>query len=235
MKIKHFFFLLAFLSIVGWGPSSYLLEAEPEANVPVGSRAWIDSQMKIIESQANNLDPTVLKLALTAYVKARAHGLGNKKLLTIIDYSKYSTEQRLWVVDLNSEKVLFNTWVAHGKNSGRLKPDSFSNQFGSLKSSLGLFLTESTYMGNDGYSLHLIGLEKGINNNAYTRHIVMHGATYVGPEIAKTMGRLGLSWGCPAVSKKLARPIIDTIKNKTLVFVYGNDQNWLRHSPFLVG
>jgi L,D-transpeptidase-like protein len=157
-------------------------------------------------------------------------------LLTIIDYSKISSEKRLWVIDLNREKVLFNTWVSHGKNSGSLSATSFSNQPGSLKSSIGVFLTDTTpYMGGNGYSLRLKGLERGINDNAYRRDIVVHGAWYVAPDVARRYGQIGRSWGCPAVSEKLAHPIIDTIKNRTLVFVYSHDRYWLNRSTFLTG
>lgn len=188
----------------------------------------------LIEAKASNLNPKVLKLGLIAYSNARDQGLDSKQLLTIIDFSKPSTERRLWVVDLKTNKVLFNTWVSHGKNSGGINASSFSNRRGSLKSSLGVFLTDSPYFGKNGYSLHLKGLEQGFNDNAYERSIVIHGAPYVRASMIQAYGSIGRSWGCPAVSPRLATPLINTIKQKTLLFAYYPDQNWLRHSRFLI-
>lgn len=228
--MRYILFLFAFLSIVGWGPFSFLTNRYVPSGTP-----WIDQAVKTITSQATNIDPTVLKLSLTAYAKARALGMDNKGLLTIIDYSKPSTERRLWVVDLNKAKVLYNTWVTHGRNSGQLNATSFSNDPGSLKSTLGVFLTENPYVGGNGYSLRLIGLERGINDNAYRRDIVIHGAWYATENVARQYGQLGRSWGCPAVSANLARPLIDTIKGKTLLVAYYPDRKWLNRSPFLAG
>lgn len=232
-RLKYLLFLFALLGIVGWGPFSFLFPSNN--NESPGTRAWIDREIKIISSQASNIDSSVLKMGLQAYLKSHKKGLHDKNILTIIDYRKASTERRLWVVDLKKNKVLFNTWVTHGKNSGKDKATSFSNQPGSLKSSIGVFVTAKPYIGNNGYSLRLIGLEPGINHNAYRRAIVMHGAWYAEPGIIRKYGLLGRSWGCPAVSEKLARPIIDTIKGRSLVFVYSNDRNWINRSTFLAG
>lgn len=227
---KYVLFILAFLCITGWGP----LFTSSTNNAPIGSQSWIDTETKILSSQAGNLDSSVLKLSLKAYSKALQQGLVNKHLVTIIDYSKPSTERRLWVVDVLRGKVLFNTWVSHGKNSGNVNATSFSNELGSLKSSLGVFLTDETpYQGGNGYSLRLLGLERGINDNAYRRNVVIHGAWYAEGEVAKRRGQLGRSWGCPAVTPKLVRPIIDTIKHRTLVFVYSHDRKWLSRSNFI--
>lgn len=233
-KIKYLFFSFLLLSIVGWGPFSWFSFGGGPNDQPLGTQAWLDKEVKIIQSQADNLDSNVLRLALIAYMKTRQQGYNQKELITIIDYSKPSSERRLWVADIKNGKVLFNTWVSHGKNSGNLNATSFSNQHGSLKSSLGVFLTDnSSYMGGNGYSLRLKGLEKGVNDNAYNRAVVIHGAWYADPKIVKQYGQLGRSWGCPAVKEDLARPIIDTIKNETLVFTYSNDQKWLKSSRFL--
>lgn len=229
MKLILIFIFL--LGIVGWGP---FFSTQPTLDEPIGSpHVWINHQVKIIDAQASNLDPAVLKLSLAAYLKARQQGLDNKQLLTIIDYSKPSTERRLWVVDLKNEKVLFNTWVSHGKNSGKVQAKSFSNQPGSLKSSIGVFLTDEPYIGGEGYSLRIVGLEQGINDNAYRRDIVFHGAWYVDPNVIKKYGVLGRSWGCPAVSEDTVKPLINTIKDKTLVFMYYPDRHWLENSTFL--
>lgn len=232
LKLTYTLFFIALLGIVGWGPFSFFLPINSEK---LGSQAWLDKETSIIQSQASNIDPKVLRKSLLAYQKARSQGLIDKDILTIIDYSRASKERRLWVVDLSKGKVLFNTWVSHGKNSGNSTATSFSNQPGSLKSSPGVFVTEKPYIGNNGYSLRLIGLERGINHNAYKRAIVMHGAWYVNQDVIKKYGQLGRSWGCPAVSEKLAKPLINTIKERTLVFVYSDDRKWLNNSSYLAG
>lgn len=194
---------------------------------------WIEKEIQMIKSETINIDTQVLRLGLKAYTKARKFGLAQKELLTVIDYSQPSTKKRLWVFDLKNGKALFNTWVSHGKNSGYIQANSFSNQPGSLKSSIGVFLTDIPYMGKNGYSLHIRGLEPGVNDNAYSRAIVMHGAHYVTSDMANHQGRLGRSWGCPAVSLNLIKPIINTVKGKSVIFAYYPDKNWLKKSRFL--
>ncbi len=233
MKRRYLLLLIiVLLGAAGWGPFTFF--GSDSNNLQPGTTTdWVGQEARSINSQAGNIDQSVLKLSLNAYLNARHRGLDNKQLLTIIDYSKPSTERRLWVVDLKSSKVLFNTWVSHGKNSGNLLATSFSNEPGSLKSSIGVFLTDQPYMGGKGYSLRLNGLERGINDNAYRRSIVVHGAWYVRPDVIQKYGQIGRSWGCPAVSPDTAEPLINTIKNNTLVVVYYPDRKWLRTSPFL--
>lgn len=164
----------------------------------------------------------VLDAALAAYNEAAQDGtLARPDLLTVIDYTRPSTERRLWVLDLARGRVLFHELVAHGKNSGENLTRFFSNAHGSLKTSLGLFVTETPYVGRNGYSLRLRGLDRGVNDNALDRAIVMHGASYVSAAIAAKLGRLGRSWGCPAVSAEVAHDIIDTIKGGSAIFAYG--------------
>ncbi|EKD53820.1 MAG: hypothetical protein ACD_60C00149G0019 [uncultured bacterium] len=233
MKKKDLLFIFAFLSIVGWGPFSFFSSAFLTKDAPIGSKQWLDTETKKINAKASNLDPAVLKVGLTAYENAREKGLDNKQLLTIIDYSKPSGKRRLWVVDMKTDKVLFNTWVAHGKNSGEANATSFSNDPSSLKSSIGVFLTSDIYDGKHGRSLRIQGLERGVNDNAYRRDIVFHGAPYAGKDVAKERGMLGRSWGCMAVGQDTIQPLISTIKDKTLVVAYYPDKNWLKHSSFL--
>lgn len=231
--IKLTFLLSAVFFLTGWGPFSFFDRAN---KAPFGTSQWLENEISIIRWQASNFDTKVLKLGLLAYMKARQQGLNSREILTLIDYSKPSTMKRLLVVDLRRNLVLFNTYVCHGKNSGKMNATSFSNRPGSLKSSVGVFLTENSYVGNNGYSLRLIGLEPGVNDNAYRRAIVVHGAWYADYNIIRKYGQLGRSWGCPTVSDHLARPLIDTIKHRTLVFVYSNqDRRWLRNSSFLTG
>lgn len=195
---------------------------------------WLAKKIAIIKANTD-IDTKVLRLGLIAYQKAKVVGIATKPILTVIDYSKPSTQKRLWVFDLATGKTLFNTWVSHGKNSGYNIANSFSNSFSSLKSSIGVFLTDEPYIGKHGYSLHIRGLERGINDNAYDRAIVIHGAQYVNSDIIRSNGRLGRSWGCPAVSPRLSTSLINRIKNKTLLFAYYPDAGWLRHSRFLAG
>lgn len=198
-----------------------------------GSNLWLQREIQLLKSQARNIDDKVLRLALTAYMNTHKHGYVGKQILTVIDYSKPSTQKRMWVFDLRNNRTLFNTFVAHGKNSGGVNSNSFSNHPGSLKSSLGVFVTDTTYTGKNGYSLRLRGLDRGFNDSAYSRAIVVHGAAYASAANAARGQGLGRSWGCPAVSPALAKPIINTIKDRSVVFAYYPDRKWLSQSTFL--
>jgi hypothetical protein len=175
----------------------------------------------------------VLRLALRAQACGERQGLFDQPFLTIIDYSLPSTVPRLWVVDVRTRRVLRNALVAHGRNSGEDFAVAFSNEPGSMQSSLGLFRTEDVYRGRHGESLRLIGLEPGINDRAEERKLVMHGAWYVSAAYAARHGQLGRSWGCPALELGVHRRIIDRIKDGSAVFVYYPDAHWLRSSRFL--
>jgi hypothetical protein len=190
------------------------------------------SELNALKKAAPKLKTSVLRLALSAFTHAQRLGLVHKPILTVIDYSQASTEERLWVFDLEKEKLLFQTLVAHGQGSGSLYPTHFSNQGESHQSSLGTYVTANTYFGSKGYSLNLKGLESGYNTNALSRRVVMHGAWYVSEDFAKQNGQLGRSWGCPSVNPKLAKPIINTIKDGTVLFAYYPDKNWLSHSQY---
>jgi hypothetical protein len=169
----------------------------------------------------DKLDYNVFKKAMEGY---RSIELTNKKLLSIIDYSKPSTEKRFFIIDVENRKLLYNTLVAHGNRSGYLNATKFSNRIGSHKSSLGFFRTGNSYYGKRGYSLQLEGLEKGINDNARLRGIVIHGANYVDERFVNGNGVIGRSWGCPSVSKKISREIIDLIKGGSLLYIYADDE-----------
>ena len=175
----------------------------------------------------------VFDLARKAYRCGLSHGHFERPYLSVIDYSRPSHERRLWVIDMRNGDVLFHEYVAHGRNTGLNEARSFSNVMGSKQSSLGLFRTAETYRGQHGYSLNLEGLERGVNDLAYDRRIVMHGAEYVGEAFVKRHGRIGRSWGCPAVDTAVNRPIIDTIKGGSAVFAYYPDLDWLDGSTFL--
>lgn len=175
-------------------------------------------------------------MALGAVACATASGdIEAPTTLTLIDYSKPSLEPRLWVFDMTTGKLLFQELVAHGKNTGENLAAHFSDALNSQQSSLGLFRTADTYVGSNGYSLRLDGLEPGFNGHARERAIVMHGAPYVDGNIAASNGRLGRSWGCPALREAVARKVIDTIRGGGVIFSYYPDPTWLRASRFLNG
>ncbi|MBX3023943.1 murein L,D-transpeptidase catalytic domain family protein [bacterium] len=175
----------------------------------------------------------VLDLALRAYSCGRARGELTQPLLTVIDFSLPSTSKRLWVIDLDRRRVLFNEFVAHGANSGDTYATAFSNRVGSRQSSLGLFRADEPYYGRHGLSLRLSGLEPGFNDKARERAIVMHGAPYVSAATVSTFGSLGRSWGCPALPQEVNARVIDRIQGGSAVFAYYPDRAWLQSSRFL--
>lgn len=158
--------------------------------------------------------------AMEGYFAYKEKGIFQKEILTIVDYSLSSKENRLWVIDLSTNSILYQSLVAHGRNSGGEFANSFSNKPSSYKSSIGFYLTGETYYGKHGYSLRLDGLEKGVNNNARDRAIVVHGADYVSENFIKQHGRLGRSLGCLALSQDLTKEVIDVIKNNSCIFIY---------------
>lgn len=193
-----------------------------------------ESLVSSLAAQAPGLHLNVLKLALNAEHCAVEQGLVKRRdLITVIDYSIASTQPRLFVFDLAARRLLFRELVAHGKNSGGRDTTFFSNDPGSLATSLGLFVTEDTYVGHNGYSLRLKGLEPGFNDMALARAIVLHGAYYVSQEAIKVLGRLGRSWGCPAVRAEISQKLINTIRGGSAIFAYYPDKAWLRSSAFL--
>lgn len=193
----------------------------------------LNAKVQHLSNKAPQLNKNVLKLALTAYTNADKKGAVKKPVLTVIDYSLPSNKQRMWVFDVRNERLLYNTYVAHGKNSG-VVAQHFSNRESSKQSSLGTYITKDTYIGHKGYSLNLQGLEHGFNDNAYNRRVVIHGAWYVEPDFIRKAGRAGLSWGCPAIAQTLAKPVINTIKNGSVIFAYFPDRKFLNSSNYLV-
>ncbi|PZR28978.1 MAG: hypothetical protein DI535_04510 [Citrobacter freundii] len=159
--------------------------------------------------------------------------LNNSSVLAIADFSQPSSNKRLYILDLKEYKILFQTLVAHGRNSGKELATSFSNSSSSYKSSPGFYVTGETYTGKHGYSLKLNGVEKGINDNAYNRAIVVHGADYVDERYVSSQGYIGRSQGCPAVPEKEAQPIINTIKDNTCFFIYEPGKTYVSRSAML--
>jgi hypothetical protein len=194
---------------------------------PANSTAQIAALLKL----APRLAPRALEAALTAMKRLLVSGVNVRSdVVTVIDYSEPSTEHRLWVFDLAHARILFDELAAHGKNSGDNQSIRFSNTPDSLMTSLGVFLTGDTYIGKHGLSLRLEGLEKGFNDNCMARAIVIHAADYVSDAIAAAKGRIGRSWGCPAVRPEISRPLIETLRGGSLVLAYYPDSDWMRHS-----
>ena len=185
-------------------------------------------------AELGGLQSTVFALALEAASRAVTRGdVAGPQTLTVIDFSKPSTEKRLWVYDLRTRELLFHDYVAHGRGSGENLATQFSNVPESNRSSLGLFRTGEAYIGKHGLSLRLDGLERGINDRARERAIVIHGADYVNPATARAQGRLGRSLGCPAVRPEIASSLINAVKGGGLVFAYYPEQSWLEGSAYL--
>lgn len=198
--------------------------------------AGLKSQPAIaaLHRAAPSLDLKVLRAALAAHESLKEQGLLRKPdVLAVIDYSLPSTKERLWILDLGKGKLLFHELVAHGKNTGDNLARRFSNEVGSEMTSLGVFLTGDTYIGRNGVSLKLQGLDEGFNDASGERAIVMHGADYVNPGVFRTLGRLGRSQGCPAVRRAIARPLIETLREGAMLFSWYPDSNWLSSSRFL--
>lgn len=214
-----------------------LLAATLVAPNAAGASAAADFALADFDTTAiGGIQTDVLEMALGAATCAvRSGSVDGPKTLTVIDYSKPSSERRLWVFDLRSKELLYEELVAHGQGSGANMATEFSNDDESHQTSLGLFVTRDTYVGKNGYSLRLDGLDQGINDRARERAIVMHGAPYVSEAFVKSNGRLGRSWGCPAISAAVAREMIDRVKGGGLVFAYYPDAGWIKTSKYLGG
>lgn len=207
----------------------------PQANAATKAASHgPDSLVKSLLRQAPGLRAEVLRMAMKAAQAAEEEGLVTRRnVLTVIDYSLPSSTPRLFVFDLEARKLLFRELVAHGRNSGGNQANYFSNDPGSLASCLGLFVTADPYIGGNGYSLRLRGLEEGVNDMAWDRAIVLHGAAYVSKAAVQALGRLGRSWGCPAVRKEIAHRLIDTLRGGSPVFAYYPQKTWLGSSAFV--
>ncbi len=201
-----------------------------------GAPPAVREPVAALAAAAPGLDPHVLGLALDAATCAVRRGvLPSLGVLTVIDYTRPSTEPRLWVLDVPHRRLMYHELVAHGRGSGDLYATRFSNEPGSMASSLGLFVTADAYEGVHGRSLRLYGVEPGINDHAYDRALVVHGADYVSLEFAAGQGRIGRSHGCPALPLACATRVIDAIQGGTPLFAYSSDAIWLSTSSFLGG
>jgi hypothetical protein len=187
-----------------------------------------------LQLQKMGLNREVFNYALKGFNYMSKMGtIKNSSILSIVDFSKPSSEKRLYIIDLQKVKVLYKTYVAHGSKSGKEFANQFSNTISSNKSSLGFYETLDTYIGGNGYSLRLQGVESGFNDNANKRAIVLHGAPYVDERIIQKQGYIGRSWGCPAVPQDLHREIIDKIKNGSCLFIFSPNSKYLTQSKIL--
>jgi len=226
-KIVLVFLFLVLISVIGeWSVAS-----DKENNTPL----LIDKFIRINTDNSAELPAVdLLQTALSGFEMLRKEQtIRRPDVITIIDFSLPSDKERLWVIDLIDAKVLFHCLVSHGRNSGDLQAEYFSNSPGSYASSPGFYTTGETYSGKNGFSLRLDGMEKGINDKARERAIVIHGADYVSAEFISKNGRLGRSHGCPAVPEELSREIIETIKDGTCLFVYAPTESYLTKSPVI--
>ncbi|WP_430614189.1 murein L,D-transpeptidase catalytic domain family protein [Flavobacterium sp. JP2137] len=173
------------------------------------------------------------KEALKGFTKMKKEGLIKKEVLTIIDFSLSSTQKRMWIINMVTNEVMLQTVVSHGRNSGSEFAQKFSNTTNSFMSSIGFYKTGESYTGKHGFSLRLDGLDKGFNDNARNRAVVIHGADYASEHLAKRQGRLGRSLGCPAVPLELRTEIINMIKEESCLFIYYPNQDYLKKSSFL--
>lgn len=197
---------------------------------------FIHSIYSSITASGSQLSQQVFEIAFSGFDKLQAQGkLSQDSILTIIDFSKSSREKRMHVVDLKSGRLLFNSVVAHGRNSGDEYAQHFSNQPNSHKSSLGFYVTGGTYSGSNGYSMILNGMEKGFNDKAKDRAIVMHGAAYANENVLYSGHRLGRSFGCPALPQQLNKQVIEKIKGGNCLFIFYPDQQYLNNSKMING
>lgn len=250
MKLKVLSLILVFFSfaaIAGNGLAEYsLLEKNndvppapdktntPEEKLLLAEQKFTELYESIDYGQQPRPAYEVFRKAMVGYYNLKSQQkLSGKGILTLIDFGLPSVQKRLWIVDLHKRKLLFHDLVAHGKNSGHDMATSFSNIPESNQSSLGFYITANTYFGKHGLSLRLAGQELGINDKAMARAIVMHGADYVNNNIGKALGRLGRSFGCPAVSREIADDVIKTVADGTLMFIYHPSQEYLTKSALL--
>lgn len=204
------------------------------ASAPLAAFAGApDALQRDLARAAPGLNPQALRHALAAMRCAVNHGADPARSLAVIDYSRPSSERRLWIFDLQRKRLLLRDFVAHGRKSGDNLAEAFSNQLGSHQSSLGLFRTAESYRGKHGYSLRMDGLEPGLNDLARERAIVIHGAGYVNPLWVAKHGRIGRSLGCPAVRPEVARMVVDQLKGGQFLFAWHSNQRLLQASAYL--
>jgi len=233
---KHFLWVLCVMmlfsvTIISWTPISEpktLTSTKLTASVREAFEQYVATIYQTANLQQAGLDLAVFQKALTGYINLKAGNMlpQNSSVITVVDLNKSSCEKRMWIIDVAAKQLLLNTLVAHGEGSGDDMATQFSDNDDSHQSSLGFYLTDDVYNGKNGRSLRLDGLDEGFNASARARAIVLHGASYVSEKAIAKMGRLGHSWGCPAVPLKVRDKVINTIKGKTVLFINGNDSSY---------
>jgi len=228
--MKRFFLLL--FSLFGFAGAT----PEGNHNFALSAELELMNRLLSVETMQGQIlpDQSILEMAIRGYTKLlRNESVPHPEILTLVDFSLPSDKERMWVFNIETGKLLYNSLVAHGRNSGDKLASHFSNLPGSYTSSLGFYITGDIYQGKHGLSLYLDGLEKGINDKARERAIVIHGADYVTKNFIQQNGRLGRSLGCPALPPHLTREVINTIKGGTCLFIYVPDKSYLTNSPIL--
>jgi hypothetical protein len=247
-KVKILIFPLLLLIVVCFmfavPAADFLSSKKPVTAIAVKDTATLDSEansvnrFSVLYDQMHldslGLSHEAFNYAVQGYMDLVSTGaLKKDHILSIVDFSLPSSKKRLFVIDVTTGKLLFNTLVSHGRGSGKEMATEFSNDANSFKSSLGFYITGNTYSGEHGYSLRLDGKEAGINDNAYDRSIVMHAANYVNEKVVQAKGFLGRSQGCPAIPPALHKAIINTIKDGSCLFLYSPDQFYITHSKMI--
>lgn len=212
-------------------------ETDPKL-LAVNAKASFEAKCKSFYEDINFSNYSLPKFesftkAFEGYEQLKAQGKVKNEKLTIVDFSISSNEERMWVIDMIEKKVVLQTLVAHGRNSGDEFANSFSNTSESYQSSLGFYATAEVYVGKHGTSLRLDGLEYGINDNARNRAVVIHGADYVSESFIRANGRLGRSQGCPAVSNQISQKLIELIKDQSIIFIYHPSRNYVTKSKLV--
>lgn len=230
-------FSFAFTKTDNLNPSNNISNNEIATSATPVAKTFEEKVLNIYtEFDKNNTSMPALSVfeqAMKGYSKLKEDGKVSNEILSVIDFDLSSTKKRLWILDMNSKKVLFNTYVAHGRNTGVEFANKFSNAVNSHQSSLGFYVTGTTYYGKNGLSLYMDGMEKGFNSNARKRYVVIHGADYATKNFIRKYGRLGRSYGCPSVPSNIAKDLIAQIKGKSVVYIHKNDQNYLSRSAYL--
>lgn len=236
-RIFPFFIILSLMLHIPVAFSMEMKKSFSTMNIPAEvseEELALDAMYENLSLQEMGLSSEAYELAIDGYMALTAtHQFNKDDLLTIVDFSLPSSKKRLFVLDVDKGKVLYHTYVAHGRGSGELMAKTFSNIPESFQSSLGFYETSGTYTGKNGFSMKLKGLEKGINHKAEDRAIVVHGAPYVSEQFIHQKGFLGRSHGCPALPEKLNRPIIEKIKDGSLLFIYSNQTDYTKKSKLL--
>lgn len=227
--MKKSYFLTLIIVLFSINTKSFASGEENESSKTQLLSDYSERIYKEIGILETELPLATFQKAMVGYYNMQGQ-LKNKDIITIMDFDQSSRKKRFFVVDLKNKRMLFQSIVAHGKNSGFDIPNKFSNTYSSLQSSLGFYKTAETYFGHFGYALRLDGIEKGFNSNARGRGIVMHGAKYVNEAFGKTQGRMGRSYGCPALPYGVHKKVIDTIKGGSMLYIHKNQESYLTKS-----